>query len=88
MIVSTFTIEAAHDKTYSKTCVTSKVSHQTVHPSSMARILVYPSSDSPEAVEGTCDQRRLRSDYAKAQVAMSLRWSHKSSCRFCALAQL
>ena len=26
---------------------------------SMARILVHPSLDSPKAVEGTCDQRRL-----------------------------
>ena len=34
-----------------------------------------PSLDSLEAVEGTCDQR--------AQADLSLRWSHKSYCRFC-----
>ena len=36
--------------------VTSKITDQPVHPSSMARLLVYPSLDSLEAVEGTCDQ--------------------------------
>ena len=36
-----------------------KTSDQPVHPPSMARILVYPSLDSPKAVEGTCDQRRF-----------------------------
>ena len=29
-------------------------------------VLVYPFLDSREAVEGTCDQRRLRSDCADA----------------------
>ena len=71
------------NKTYNETWVTSKDSDQTVHPRSiarvlvyssyviikdsdqtvhppgMARVLVYSSLDSPEAVEGTCDQRRL-----------------------------
>ena len=49
----------AYDKTYNEIFVTSKDSDQPVHPPSMARVLVYPSMDSPEAVEGTCDQRRL-----------------------------
>ena len=31
-----------HDKTYSKICVTSKGSHQPVHPPSLARILIHP----------------------------------------------
>ena len=44
---------------YNKTCVTSKDSDQHVHTPSMARVLVYPSLDSPEAVEGNYDQRRL-----------------------------
>ena len=51
--------EPALDKNYSKTCVTSKDSYQPVHTRSMARVLVYRSLDSPGAVEGTCDQRRL-----------------------------
>ena len=51
--------EPAHNKTYSKTCETSKDSDQPVHPPSMARVLVRPSLDSPEAVEGACSQRRL-----------------------------
>ena len=55
---SSFLNEPAHDKTY-KTCVTSKNSDQPVHPPSMARVLVHPSFDSPEAIESTCDQRRL-----------------------------
>ena len=70
------------NKTYNKTCVTSKDSNQPVHPSSMARVLVHPSLDSPEAVEGTCVQRRLWSDCADAQADLSLRWSRKSYCRF------
>ena len=76
-------IVPTQDKTYNKTCVTSKDSYQPVHPPSMARVLVYPSLDSPEAVKGTCDQRRLRSDCADAQADLSRRWSHKSYSRFC-----
>ena len=37
------TYEQAHDKTYNKTCVTSKDSDQPVQPPSMATNLVYPS---------------------------------------------
>ena len=51
--------EPAHDKNYSKTCVTSKDSDQPVHPPSMARVLVYPSLGSLGALEGTCNQWRL-----------------------------
>ena len=46
-------------KSYNKTCMTSKDSYQPVHPSSTARVLVYLSLDSLDAIEGTCDQRRL-----------------------------
>ena len=51
--------EAAHDKTYYMTCVTSKESRQPVYPFIMTRVLIYPSLDSLEAVnvKGTCDQR-------------------------------
>ena len=45
-------IESAHNKTYNKTCVTSKDSDQPVHPPSMARVLIYSSLASPEVVEG------------------------------------
>ena len=41
--------EPAHDKTYSKVCVTSKDSDRPVHTPSMAR--VYPPLDSLEAVD-------------------------------------
>ena len=52
--------EPAHDKTYNKTCVTRKDSVQLIHPSSMAKVIVFfSSSDNLEFVEGTCDQRRL-----------------------------
>ena len=42
-----------------KPCETSKDSDQPVHPPSMARVLVHHSLDSLEAVESTCDKRRL-----------------------------
>ena len=42
-------IWAAHDRTYNRTCVTSK--DQPVHPPSMANVFV-PFFDSPEALEG------------------------------------
>ena len=48
--------EPAHDKTYDKTCVTRKDSDQPVHPLSMAVVLIHPSLDNPDAVEGSCDQ--------------------------------
>ena len=55
-------------------------SDQPVHPHlpSTARVLLYPSLDSPEAAEGTCDQRRLRWDCTEAQADLILRWSHKT----------
>ena len=55
----------------------------------MARVFVYSSLNSLEALEGTCDQRRLWSDCADAQADLSLCWLHKSYCGFCrALAYL
>ena len=42
--------KTVHDKTYNKTCATSKDSDQPVHLPGMARIFVYPSLDSPKAV--------------------------------------
>ena len=50
--------EQAHDKTYNKACVTSKDSDQSVNIQYGNGSLVF-SIDIPEAVEGTCDQRRL-----------------------------
>ena len=51
-----FTYQQAHDKTYNKTCVTSKTQTSLyIHP----LVLVYSSLNSMEAVEGTCNQRRL-----------------------------
>ena len=76
-------------KFYNKICVTTKDSNQPFHPPSMARVLVYPSLDSLEAVEDTCNQRKLWSDCMDAQADLSLCWWHKSYCRFChALAYL
>ena len=71
----------ALDKTYNKTYVTRKDSDQAVQPPCMARLLVHSSLDSLEAVEGTCNQRRLWSDCADAQADLWLHWSHKSYCR-------
>ena len=53
----------------------------------MARVLIYPSLDNLEAVEGICNQERLWSDCEDEQANLSLcclnRKSHKSYCRFC-----
>ena len=68
-----------HGKIYNKTFVTRKDSDQPVHPPNMARVLVYPSLDSLKAVKSTVKILiRLR-----GQFDLSLRWSHKSYCRFC-----
>ena len=81
--------QPAYNKTYNKTCVTSKDSEQPVHPPSMARVLVYPSLDSPKSLEDTRNQRRLWSDCVDAQADLSLHWSHKFNYRFCqALVQI
>ena len=51
---------AAHDLTYNKPCATSEDSDQPVHPPSIARVLVYPSLDSPEAVKDTSAKTPIR----------------------------
>ena len=61
--------------------VTSKDSDQPIHPPNMVSFL-FSSLYSLEAVEGTCEQRRLWSDCANAQADLRLRWSHKPYCRF------
>ena len=43
--------EPAHDKTYNKTCGTSKTTYRPIHPHSMASVPVHPSLDSLEDVE-------------------------------------
>ena len=75
--------EPADAKTLNKICATNRHSDQLVHLLSKTGVLVHPSLDSQGAVEGTCDQRRLWSDCTEAQVALSLRWSHKSVNQFC-----
>ena len=45
------------DCTYNTNRMTSKDTDQPVHQLSMTRVLVYPSLNSLEAVEGKCDQR-------------------------------
>ena len=72
--------ELAHDKTFITSCVTNTDSDQPVHPLGTTKALVYPSLDSLDAVEGTCDQPSLWSDCADAQADLSIRWSHKSYC--------
>ena len=59
MWICKITFEPAQDKTYNNAYVTNKDSNQSVYPPSMAIVLVHPSLDSLESVEGTCEQRRL-----------------------------
>ena len=42
-----FIFEPVHNKTYNKSCVTSKDSDQCVHPPSMSRVLLNPSPAEP-----------------------------------------
>ena len=58
-VMSILIYEPAYDKTHNKTCATSKDSDKPVHLRSMARVVIYPSLDSTEAIENICDQRRL-----------------------------
>ena len=51
-----FIIEPSHDKTYYKTCVTSEDSDSCT-VTQFGKVFVNPSLDSPETVEGTCDQQ-------------------------------
>ena len=70
------TFEPAHDKTFNKTYVIGK--DQPVRPPSVARILVYSSLNSLEAVE---DIRSAKTDQcAEAHANLSPRRSHKSYC--------
>ena len=55
--IKIITFEPVYDKTYNKTCVTSKDSGQPAHPPSMARVFAFLSLDSLKTVEGTCDQQ-------------------------------
>ena len=59
LVLDEVLIKPVHDKTYNKTCVTSKESDEPVHQASMTPILIYPSLDSLDAVEGTCNWQRL-----------------------------
>ena len=49
-----------------------------VYQQRLARVLIYSSFDSLQAVIGTCDQQRLCSECADAEADLSLRWSQKS----------
>ena len=68
------------DKTYNKTYVTSKYLDLPVNPPSMARVLIYLSLDSLEAVESISKDTDQTTDM---QADLSLRKSHKSFCWFC-----
>ena len=66
------------DKTYNKTCVTSKYSDQPVHPPSVARVLVLLITRRLQKAHAISEDW---SDCTDAQADLSLRWLHKSYCR-------
>ena len=82
-IIRKWSIFHMSQRTIKPTISCKKNSDQPVHPPSMAVVLLYPSLDSLETVEGTCDQQRPWSDCTDAQTDLSLGWSHKSYCSFC-----
>ena len=69
-----FIFEPVRNKTYKKTCVTSKGSNKPIHPPSMARVLIYSSLDS--RLWSACTD-------VQADLLIWVCWSHKSYRRFC-----
>ena len=85
----TCTNEPAHDKTYKMGFAPSEDSDQPVHPSSLIRVFAIRMKKVWVLSYPLKAQRRLWSDWAVAQVYLSLRWARKPFCRFChALAQI
>ena len=74
-------IEPTHDKTYNRTCATSEDSDQTAYPCSLISIRwlhVHSTASSyPKR-----DKRQHLPSWVDVQADLSLRWSHRSHCRF------
>ena len=75
--------EPPHDKTNKMTFVPSEDSDQPGHPPSLIRVFAVRSVGSLEPSFASGGQRWLWSDWADAQVDLSLRWAHRSFCWFC-----
>ena len=80
------TFEPAHEKTFNKTCATSKDSDQTAHPRSLIRVfasrMFLQLPGYPKRVK-----REPLPNCVAVQADLSLWWSHGSYCVFfCALA--
>ena len=81
--------EPAHDKTYNKTCATSKNSDQPAHQHSLIRVF----ADHISFLQPTGYPKRNKHEplpyWVDVQTDLSLCWSNRSYCRFCcALAQM
>ena len=75
-VVTWLIYEPQHDKTNKMTCAPSEDSDQPGHPPSLIRVFAVRSKDSQGPKLSSRGQRKLWSDWADAQIDMSLRWAH------------
>ena len=81
-----FTNEPPHDKTNKMVCAPSEDSDQPGHPPSLIRVFAVRIKKAWVLSYPLSAQRRLWSDWADAQVDLSLRWAHMPFCWFCHVA--
>ena len=75
--------EPGHSISYQTACAPSEDSEQSVHSCCLIRVFTRHSVGSLGSNVSSGGQRRLWSDFADAQVSLSLRWSHVHYCRKC-----
>ena len=74
---------AAARQTITMTGAPSEVPDQSGHPPSLVRVFAVRSVGNYGPKVSSCGQGRLWSDWADAQIDLSLRWAHRSFCLFC-----
>ena len=76
-------LEPPHDKTNKMACAPSEDSNQTGHSHSLIRVFAVHMKKAWALSYPLSAQRRLWSDWADAQIDLSLRWAHMPFCWFC-----
>ena len=75
--------EPAHDKTYNKTCATSKDSEEPVHPCTLIRVFADCMCLLQSPNYSKRDKRDSLPYWVDIHDDLSLCWSYRSYCRFC-----